>query len=83
MIIAMLPLQTRTPEYLHASSDFGCMCFFLLRILPRKGLDNEEDKRPLMPKECEMQVPQKDAATNALDAGPTSALPMQPNLSGR
>lgn len=30
-----------------------------------------------------MQVPQKDAATNALDAGPTSALPMQPNLSGR
>lgn len=51
--------------------------------LPRKGPDNKEDKRPLMPKECEMQVPRKDAATNALDAGPTSALPMQPNLSGR
>lgn len=41
-----------------------CACvyffFFFLRILPRKEPDNEELKRPLMLKECEMQVPRKD-----------------------
>lgn len=44
-----------------------CVCvrvciffFFFLRILPRKEPDNEELKRPLMLKECEMQVPRKD-----------------------
>lgn len=62
---------------------FFLFFFFFLQILLRKGLDNDEDKRPLMPKEYEMQVPRKDASTNALDAGPFSALPMQPNLSGR
>lgn len=44
------------------------MCV-LLRILPRKGLDNEEDKWPPIPKERGMQVPRQDAATNALNAG--------------